>query len=166
MKAASEIVLGLWAGPYQALHEIEEMKGLETIISILPLGRERCNVTARAIRAYLALEGFTGEHRILVMDDDEPQLGNASILHCLKNSGPMLIHCNGGRNRSSMLAACWLILMRSRSGPPHTTPDEALEFVKQRRLPQFKEGPGREFYQDPNMIQTVHRFAKWLKEKR
>jgi len=159
---ASLIVSGLWAGPYRSLEEIDQMEGLQTIISILPIAQIPCDGSAATIRQWLARTAPHIRHRILVTSDTEPNLSPEYISHVVSFAKvPTLIHCNGGRNRSSMLAACWLLFYRKAASP-----EQALEIVKTQRLPQFKEAPGRRFYLDPAMIQTVHRFAAWLKENR
>jgi protein-tyrosine phosphatase len=112
MKHASTIVPGLlWSGSRRVVeHPIPDL--IEVIVSCLPIGRVPCHDSAHSIRETIG----DRLHRIVVCGDHDP-LPPEYIAHALDNhdatvrgSRPTLIHCNAGVNRSSTMAACWLVL--------------------------------------------------------
>ena len=97
-----EIVPGkLWAGNIRSIQNIPA--AARCVLSILPIGNRDIEETARKLRSVISIE-----HRILITGDFD-SLPPLHIRHALRPEVPILIHCNAGYNRSTALAACWLL---------------------------------------------------------
>ncbi|HEU01423.1 hypothetical protein LCGC14_0273270 [marine sediment metagenome] len=119
VRTATCIVEGLlWAGSVRSLDlctllDLQE-QGLRRVISVLPIGNRPCDQSAEFIRQLLARLKL--QHRIVVSADDAA-LPPDYVAHALGDDlAPTLIHCNAGQNRSTALAACWLIHHRIGAG--------------------------------------------------
>ena len=121
-------------------------------MSVLPIGTQPCDQTATFIRGVLGGRGL--RHRVLVTSDTDPHIPNEHIAHVLGDPAPTLIHCNAGQNRSTAMAACWLLMHRD-VGPD---PQFVLRYVKHRREADLGNWP-RVYAQ---MEATVIRFGKFL----
>jgi hypothetical protein len=160
----TRIVTGLWAGPWRSLSELGKLQQVEVVVSCLPIGTRACDRSAEEIRGKLAhIErwepGRKILHRILVTSDTDRSIPPEHIRHALDQTHlPTLIHCNAGQNRSTMLAACWLLLHRRPIGGEAGTAAEALAFVSRARAAKLGKVPN--VY--PEMRATVERFADWL----
>jgi len=168
MSHASKIVTGLWAGPWRSLDELDELKQVEVVVSCLPIGTRACDRSAEDIRGKLAHvkrwnPGRELRHRILVTSDTDASIPPEHIRHVLDQTHvPTLIHCNAGQNRSTMLAACWLLLHRRPIEQPVIEGLDALNFVGRIRARDLGRPP--KLY--PEMQENVMRFAAWLKQAR
>lgn len=162
---ASRIVTGLWAGPWRTLDELGELKQVEVVVSCLPIGTRACDRSAEDIRGKLAHverwnPGRKILHRILVTSDTDQSIQPEHIRHALDQTHlPTLIHCNAGQNRSTMLAACWLLLHGRPIERPMTKGLDALNMVARIRARTLGHTP--KVY--PEMQENVMRFAAWLR---
>ena len=149
----SVIVVGrLWSGPFQSLQELDDMSGLEVVVSILPIGSLPCDETAHTIRQRLSGRGL--RHRILVTSDHDNSIPCEHIADVTRDPAPTLIHCNAGQNRSTMLAACWLLHRGTDDNA-----EDALYRVSSARESELGFPP--KVY--PSMAATVARFEGYLK---
>lgn len=146
---ASAILDGLlWSGPHQTVVTPDYLtrlvaQGLECIISILPVGNPGFPVDR--------IRPIPNAHRILTCMDDETV--DPQRIHWLIDLPvPTLIHCNAGQNRSSMVAACWIIHHRGMDA------DTALMKVIAKRSAVL----GHEPRITPVMRENVHAYAKWF----
>lgn len=155
----SEIVKGrLWSGPITCLHKpvLSELidKGVVCVISCMPIGQ----VGAFAIDS-IAVKPKA--HHVLVTWDDEV-VEPERIDYAIHLDVPTLIHCNAGENRSSALAACWLLKHDGWHTHPSTTADDALDYVRLRRHETLHRPPRI----DDAMIENVRRYSQWLREQK
>lgn len=146
----SEIVKErLWSGSIRCLQKptLTELvdKGVVCVVSCMPIGQ----VGAFAIDA---VTPKPKAHRLIVMWDDEV-LEPERIDYAIDLNVPTLIHCNAGENRSTTMAACWLL--------KHTTMQTAtgaLDFVERARARDLRRAP--RVYDE--MRKNVERYAEWL----
>ncbi len=157
MTVYSEISTGrLWSGPIKSVkpENLRPLmdKGLVCIVSCLPIGQ---------VGAFPPemIEPKPKAHHILTCWDEEP-VEPERIDYAIHLDVPTLIHCNAGQNRSSALAACWLLKHDGWLTHPSTTWKDALDYVILRR----RELLGREPKIYDEMRQNVRRYAAWLKD--
>ncbi len=150
---ATLIAPGLWAGPFGSLQELDELEDLAVVVSILPIGTRDCAESATFIRG--VLDGRELLHRILVTSDTDPHIPAEHIAHVLADRRPTLIHCNAGQNRSTAMAACWLLLHQDAEPYPRSV----LRYVMDKRAEDLGRAP--KVY--AQMEATVIRFGAWLK---
>jgi hypothetical protein len=145
----TEIVKGkLWSGPVQSIMP-ENLRrvldqGVVCIVSVLPIGQVGFPVDR--------IEPRPKAHHVLVAWDDD-ELDPQRIDYAIHLNVPTLIHCNAGENRSTTLAACWLL--KHISGHSWAS---ALELVMQAREQEL----GRPPRVHDQMRQNVERYAAWL----
>jgi hypothetical protein len=154
----SEIVKGrLWAGPIRCLKKetLTELieKGVVCVVSCLPIGQ----VGAFAIDS---VSPKPKAHHVLVTWDDEV-VDPERIDYAIHLNVPTLIHCNAGENRSTTLAACWLLKHDGWHSHPSTTWEEALDYVVLRRRETLRREP--RVYDE--MRRNIQRYAAWLTEQ-
>ena len=143
----------LFAGPVACFtngdwEELVSKRGVRCCISILPIGRP-------GVSRADVLDPLPRYHRILHAWDDtvlQPDVIRAVI--DLEVS--TFIHCNSGENRSSMLAACWLLW--------HTQPALAVNGEKAWKevLASRAKTLGHEPKTRPAMHENVKKFADYL----
>ena len=95
MKHTSLIAPGLWAGPWRSTDELDELKGIEVVVSCLPIGTRACDRSATDIRSKLAHverwePGHEIRHRIMVTSDTDAGIPCEHIAHVLGDSAPTL----------------------------------------------------------------------------
>ncbi|NIT77304.1 MAG: hypothetical protein GWN58_22895 [Anaerolineae bacterium] len=154
----SEIVPGrLWAGSINSVKP-ENMraltdKGLVCVVSCLPIGQ---------VGAFPpeVIEPKPKAHHILTCWDDEV-VEPKRIDYAIHLNVPTLIHCNAGQNRSTCIAACWLLKHDGWLTHPSTTWQEALVAVTLKR----RELLGREPKVYDEMRENVRRYAEWLRAR-
>jgi len=147
----------LWACAHKDIHEPHAMEklidqGLECVVSILPAG----------IYNICDIDPKPQVHKVLVCLDNS-QVSPERIEGVVSLMAPTLIHCNAGKNRSTAIAACWLIKQCSfiydRGGNTATIVNRAIDYVIEKRaatfgyLPQVTE----------TMRHNVYKYFKWLR---
>jgi protein-tyrosine phosphatase len=90
------------------------------------------------MKSYLTVEMFDS-----LEQGTEQILDIASWVNSCRNSGPVLVHCQAGLNRSSLVAGATLVLNGEMSGP------EAVTYLREKRSPACLCNPA---------------FEKWLTE--
>ena len=158
---ATLITPGLWAGSYGSLQSLDKFEELEVVVSILPIGTRPADMSASDVRGHLdhfaRWKGRKLAHRVLVMSDVDALIPPEHIAHALGDNRPTLIHCNAGQNRSTAMAACWLLLHRGHHW--ETDGQRVLAYVSRQRQADLG-NPPRVYAQ---MEANVSRFAEWLK---
>jgi len=64
-----------------------------------------------------------------IEQDTDQVLEIASWVNSCRNSGPVLVHCQAGLNRSSLIVGASLVLSGEKTGP------EAVDFIRETRSP-------------------------------
>ena len=159
MNPASEIIRGrLWAGPMQSIisENLKELidYGLVCVLSILPVGNfgfplDRIDPKPKA-------------HRVLVTWDDE-DLDPERIDYAVHLNVQTLVHCNLGQNRSTALAACWLLKHEGWITHPSINLGDATAAVVDIVVRARAKTLGAEPRLHAKMIENVVRYAEWLK---
>jgi hypothetical protein len=161
MNPASEILpRRLWAGPVQSVspENLRELidHGLVCVLSILPVGNfgfplDRIDPKPKA-------------HQILVTWDDE-DLDPERIDYAIRIDKPTLVHCNSGQNRSTALAACWLLKHDKWLTHPSINLGDATAAVVDIVVRARAKTLGAEPRLHAKMIENVVRYAEWLKPR-
>lgn len=145
----------LWSCAHNDIHQphvVEKLinNGLRCIISILPAGR--CNIWD--------INPKPDVHRVLVCLDDE-YVSPVRIDYAVNLHVPTLIHCNAGKNRSTAVAACWLIkhCIFVYGDDLSAVPDRAIGWVVDRRT----EALGWPPKISDVMRFNVKKYFKWLR---
>ena len=156
MQHYTEILEGrLWVGSIRSVafrENLRELKdsGLKCVLSVLPIGKiggwSPCQMEERV-----------EAHRILFSWDDT-ELEPVWIERAIDLDVPTLIHCNSGKNRSTAIAACWLLRHHSSLFKSTLWTDEAIEMVKSAR--DKTRGTPADIY--PEMRENVKRYWHWL----
>ena len=153
---ATELVEGkLWAGSRRAVENGQYFRGLlekgvTNVVTILPIGAPGAWPLETSFR-------FKPQSlRVLIMGDREeipPQMIDSAI-GAIGSPVPTLIHCNVGQNRSTAVAACWML----RHG--HAAAETVLDHVMGLRAVDIGALPRV----SPEMRKNVENYAEWLKE--
>jgi len=152
MYLSTELIEGkLWAGSRHAVENGQHFrglleKGMVCTVSILPIGSPGAWPLESSFRYK------PPAMRVLIMGDHE-EIPPTLIDHAVSMDAPTLIHCNVGQNRSTAIAACWLL----KHG--HYDDDEiAWQYVVGRRTRDIGASPRV----SKEMRQNVATYREWL----
>jgi len=166
--AYSTIVSGwLYSGPYTSwLNEWPGLHaaGVKSVISIVPIaspGIFKADPRSVIPRPLIHKVLFAWDDTVLAPDQIDVVISHPNTL---SSQGPVFstfIHCNSGENRSTALAACWLLRHTSVGGLRHEAAEQAISRVYDART----ETLGRPPKLHDVMRANVAAYASWLQSR-